>query len=124
MKRNHLVILALLFALLPVLSACDSNEPSDPEIAGTWAARDDNFRLTLDLQGNSNVTGWITETETASGIATRSRVSGTYDYPDVTLFIFDLVEGEEIRVTGFVNSEGTSLTLIILDGERITFTRR
>lgn len=36
MKRNHLVILALLFALLPVLSACDSIPMSDdePEIAG------------------------------------------------------------------------------------------
>ncbi len=62
MKRNHLVILTLLFALLPVLSACDSIPMSNdnPEIAGRWVVSQDGATVTLDLQGDSNVTGTVT----------------------------------------------------------------
>ena len=62
MKRNHLVILTLLFALLPVLSACDSIPMSNdnPEITGRWVVSQDGATVTLELQGDSNVTGTVT----------------------------------------------------------------
>ncbi len=59
MKRNQLGILALLFALLPVLSACDSIPMSDddPGITGRWVVTQEGATITLDLQGDSNITG-------------------------------------------------------------------
>ncbi len=134
MKRNQLVILALLFALLPVLSACDSIPMSDddPKITGRWVVTIDAATITLDLQGDSNVTGTYTievvdPGSSGGGFILRGDVTGTYDFPNVTLFFggFFEDEAESSRSMGFVNAEGTSLTLINEEnGERSTFTRQ
>ena len=133
MKRNHLVILALLFALLPVLSACDSIPMSDdePEIAGRWVVTEDNVTITLDLhvQEDSNVTGTYTiefaDPGSSGGvISLRGGVTGTYDFPNVTLFVNVFGEDSD-RFTGRVNAEGTSLTLVDEEGgEILTLTRQ
>ncbi len=129
MKRNHVVILALLFALLPMLSACDADplsENGEPEIAGEWSGLVDGYILTLGLTstdetsvfGKLDVFGGYTFEPIDPGISNQSgRVTGSYDPPDVTLFF----NGSAFR--GHVNAEGTSLTLFDDDGERLRLRR-
>ena len=122
MKRNHVVILALLFALLPMLSACDSAlmPNGEPEINGEWSALVDGVVITLNLflPVGSDVSGRYTFAPTDPGISIRSGgVTGFYDSPDVTLFF----NGSAFR--GHVNAEGTSLTLFEDDGGSFTLTR-
>ncbi len=119
MKRNHAVILALLFALLPVLSACDSALVSDngPNIDGKWIVTQDGVRTILDLRGNSNVTGTYS---IVGGL--RGDVTGDFDSPNVRLFV-NFSGGGSKRLVGSVNIIGTVLKVVDEDGERIRFDR-
>lgn len=126
-SRTLAAVTALL--ALPLLVACDSGSPDDPNIDGTWVLVD---AVTLVGEGGTTSEGTITFTYVftaddgriegtyasrveAPGYVQEGQVlplTGTYDYPDVTLTIPGPPGYPEQTTRGEVNAAATEIVLL------------